>query len=70
MYATCYHEIDGFLELVLAHYTLHGLIHHVARLGAGITGSCVHLRVQLSAVIGRWSLASLVLSLRVGRVFT
>ena len=68
MYASSYHELDGFLELVLACYPMHVLVYHVARLGEGITGSSLQSRVRLTAVIGRWGLASLVIYLRVGEV--
>ena len=69
MYASSYHQLDGFLELVLARQPLNVLVHCVARLGAGITESRLHSRVQLPAVIGRWGLASLVFYLRVRKVF-
>ena len=70
MYASCYHELDGFLELVPFRYSLHVLINQVVFLWAGITGSILYSIVRLPAVIGRWGLASLILSLRVGKVFT
>ena len=69
MYASHYHHLDGFLNLVLARSHLQILFHHVARLGAGITGSILHSIVRLPAVIFRWGIASLVFSLRVGIIF-
>ena len=68
VHASHYHQINGFIELVLSHYPLQVLVHHVAHLGAGITGYILHYRVQLLEVIGRWGLASLVFSLCVGKV--
>ena len=65
-----YHDLDGLLELVPARETLHVLNDHVARLWAGITGSRLHSKVQLPEVIIRWGIASLILSLLVGKVFT
>ena len=70
VYAFFYHDLDGLLELVPARETLHVLNDHVARLWAGITRSRLHSKLQLHEVISRWGLASLILSLLVGRVFT
>ena len=65
------HDFDNIIELVPSHEPLHILIEHVVCLwGAGITGPFSHSKVQLPAVISRWGLASLVLSLLVGKVVT
>ena len=71
VYAFFDHDFDSLFKLFPSRETLHVLIEHVARLwGAGITGSILHSKVQLPAVISRWGLASLVLSLLVGKVVT
>ena len=69
MYASHDHQLDCFIGLVLYCYHLQVLVHYKAHLEAGITGSSLHSRVQLPAMIGRWGLDSLVLSLRVGEFF-
>ena len=70
LYASFYHELDVFLELFPTCYPLNVFINHVARLWEGITGSRLHSRVRLPAVIGRWCIASLIFSLRVRKFFT
>ena len=65
------HDLDSLLELVPYCEPLHVLIDRVARLwGAGITGSILHSKVRLPAVISCWGLAYLILSLLVGKVGT
>ena len=65
------HDFDSLIKLVPSHETLQVLIDHVARLwGAGITGSISHSKVRLPALISRWGLASLFLSVLVVKFVT
>ena len=60
MYEPHYNQLDCLLEFVPSRYTLYVMVQQKAHLGAGITGSSLHLRVQMPAVTRRRDLASLV----------
>ena len=50
VYAPCDHQLGCLINLVLAHYNLHVLVHYKSNLGESITGSSMHPRVRLPAV--------------------